>query len=128
VRIPLTELTDGPEVRGTMVGEMGFGNTPLDIVPFVNACDGTSNVLVTSANRSAVSINPEAVAAADAMPHGEGVQNVFSVEGVFQFPLPMSGTLPRDDRGRDAGTSDDIGTVGQNSAPDVLNVMFDPAG
>jgi hypothetical protein len=36
VRIPLAELTDGAEVRGTMIGEMGFGNTPIDIVPYVN--------------------------------------------------------------------------------------------
>jgi len=96
VRIPLAELTDGAEVRGTMIGEMGFGNTPLDIVPYVNGWDGTSNVVVTNTNRSAASINLEAIASADAMPHGEGVQNVFSVEGVYQFPLPMSGTLHLD--------------------------------
>lgn len=96
VRIPLAELTDGAEVRGTMIGEMGFSNTPLDIVPYVNGWDGTSNVVVTNTNRSAASINLEAIASAEAMPHGEGVQNVFSVEGVYQFPLPMSGTLHLD--------------------------------
>ncbi|MEM9422960.1 MAG: hypothetical protein AAF986_10760, partial [Pseudomonadota bacterium] len=51
VRIPLAELTDGAEVKGTMIGEMGFGNTPLDIVPYVNAWDGSSNVVVTNTNR-----------------------------------------------------------------------------
>lgn len=96
VRIPLAELTHGAKVRGTMIGEMGFGNTPLDIVPYVNAWDGTSNVVVTNSNRSAASLTLEAVASAEEMPHGEGVQNVFSVTGVQQFALPMSGTLHLD--------------------------------
>ncbi len=96
VRIPLAELTDGAEVRGTMIGEMGFGNTPLDIVPYVNAWDGSENVVVTNTNRSAAALNLEAVANAPEMPHGEGVEPVFSTAGVFQFPLPMSGTLHLD--------------------------------
>jgi len=96
VRIPLAELTDGAEVRGTMIGKMGFGNTPLDIVPYVNAWDGSSNVVVTNTNRSAAALNLEAVAVAEAMPHGEGVQPVFSVEGVYQFPLPLSGAMHLD--------------------------------
>lgn len=118
VRIPLAELTDGAEVRGTMIGEMGFGNTPLDIVPYINGWDGTSNVVVTNTNRSAASINLEAIASADAMPHGEGVQNVFSVEGVYQFPLPMSGTLHLD-------TLDDTyALVVRHSPEDVRNIQL----
>lgn len=118
VRIPLAELTDGAEVRGTMIGEMGFGNTPLDIVPYVNAWDGTSNVVVTNTNRSAASINLEAIAVADAMPHGEGVQNVFSVEGVYQFPLPLSGTLHLD-------TLDDTYAIVMRHSPeDVRNIQL----
>ena len=118
VRIPLAELTDGAEVRGTMIGEMGFGNTPLDIVPYVNGWDGTSNVVVTNTNRSAASINLAAIAGADAMPHGEGVQNVFSVEGVYQFPLPMSGTLHLD-------TLDDTyALVVRHSPEDVRNIQL----
>lgn len=96
VKIPLSELTDGAEVKGTMIGEMGFGNTPLDIVPYVNAWDGTSNVVVTNTNRSAASLSLAGLAAAEAMPEGEGVQPVFAVAGVDQFPLPMSGTMHLD--------------------------------
>lgn len=118
VRIPLADLTDGAEVRGTMIGEMGFGNTPLDIVPYVNGWDGTSNVVVTNTNRSAASINLEAIASAEAMPHGEGVQNVFSVEGVYQFPLPMSGTLHLD-------TLDETyALVVRHSPEDVRNIQL----
>lgn len=96
VRIPLAALTDGAEVRGTMIGEMGFGNTPLDIVPYTNAWDGSSNVVVTNTNRSAAALSIDAVASAEAMPHGEGVEPVFSTAGVYQFLLPMSGTMHLD--------------------------------
>ncbi|NNE89616.1 MAG: hypothetical protein HKN27_16225 [Silicimonas sp.] len=118
VRIPLAELTDGAEVRGTMIGEMGFGNTPLDIVPYVNAWDGSSNVVVTNTNRSAAALNLEAVAAAEEMPHGEGVQPVFSVEGVYQFQLPMSGTMHLD-------TLDDTyAVVIRRSPEDARNIQL----
>ena len=117
-RIPLADLTDGAEVRGTMIGEMGFGNTPLDIVPYTNAWDNTNNVVVTNTNRSAAALNIDAIAAAEEMPHGDGVQPVFSVAGVDQFPLPMSGTLHLD-------TLDENYAVVIRRAPDdVRNVQL----
>lgn len=118
VRIPLSELEDGAEVRGTMIGEMGFGNTPLDIVPYTNAWDGSSNVVVTNSNRSAVSLNLEAIAAAQPMPAGEGVKPVFSVAGVEQFPLPMSGTLHLDT------IDDQYAVVVRRSPEDVRNIQL----
>lgn len=96
VRIPLDELKDGAKVRGTMIGEMGFGNTPIDIVQYTNAWDQSSNVLVTNTNRSAAQIPLQAITAASAMPHGEGVKPVFAVAGVEQYPMPMSNTLHLD--------------------------------
>lgn len=118
VRIPLTELTDGAEVRGTMIGEMGFGNTPLDIVPYANAWDGSENVVVTNTNRSAAALNLEAVAAAEEMPHGEGVQPVFSVAGVFQYPLPMSGTMHLDT------LDENFAVVVRRSPEDTRNIQL----
>ena len=96
VRIPLADLKDGAQIRGTMIGEMGFGNTPIDIIRFTNAWDGSDNVLITNTNRSAAQIPLTALASAEAMPHGEGVQPVFSVAGVTQYPMPMSGTMHLD--------------------------------
>ena len=92
VRIPLSELKDGAQVRGQMIGEMGFGNTPIDIVSYVNGMDQSDNVIVTNTNRSAATIPLQAIAAAEEMPNGEGVAPVFSVSGVAQYPMPMSGT------------------------------------
>ena len=96
VRIPLEELKDGAKIRGTMIGEMGFGNTPIDIIQFTNAWDKTQQVLVTNTNRSAAQVSLAALESAAPMPHGEGVQPVFSVAGVEQQALPMSGTLHLD--------------------------------
>lgn len=118
VRIPLAELTDGAQVRGTMIGEMGFGNTPIDIISFKNAWDGTDNVLVTNTNRSAAQIALPALAGAAAMPHGEGVKPVFAVAGVAQFPLPLSGVLHLD-------TVDDTWAVTVRQSPeDPRNIQL----
>lgn len=93
VKIPLSELQDGKKVRGTMIGEMGFGNTPIDIVSFTHPMYKQDVVLVTNTNRSAVQVTLSDIAKAEAMPFGEGVQPVFSTAGVPQYELPLSGTL-----------------------------------
>jgi hypothetical protein len=118
VRIPLAELTDGAEVRGTMIGEMGFGNTPIDMVSYVNGWDGSSNVVVTNTNRSAASLNLASITSAEEMPHGEGVQPVFSVAGVDQFALPMSGTMHLDT------LDDSFAVVVRRSPDDARNIQL----
>lgn len=96
VRIPVKDLKDGVQIRGTMIGEMGFGNTPIDIVSFNNPMDKNDYVLVTNTNRSAAQIPLQAISSAEPMPSGKGVQPVFSVAGVAQYPMPLSGTLHLD--------------------------------
>ena len=96
VRIPIKELKDGAQVRGTMIGEMGYGNTPIDIVSFNNPMDKNDYILVTNTNRSAVQIPIQAISTADPMPSGDGVKPVFSVAGISQYPMPLSGTLHLD--------------------------------
>lgn len=93
VKIPLSELKDGAKVRGTMIGELGFGNTPIDIVSFHHPMYQQDVVLITNTNRSAVQVSLTDIAKAEPMPFGEGVQPVFSAAGVPQYELPMSGTL-----------------------------------
>lgn len=118
VRIPLADLKDGAEIRGTMIGEMGFGNTPLDIAPYTNAWDGSNNVVVTNTNRSAAAMNIEAVASAEEMPNGEGVKPVFSTAGVYQFPLPMSGTMHLDT------LDENFAVVVRRSPEDTRNIQL----
>jgi len=94
VRIPLDALKDGAKVRGEMIGELGFGNTPIDIISYKNAMDGKDYVLVTNTNRSATQVALADIGSVKAMP--VNVPNNFGPDGVTQFPLPLSGTLHLD--------------------------------
>ncbi|MEM7709951.1 MAG: hypothetical protein AAF264_04225, partial [Pseudomonadota bacterium] len=88
VRIPLADLRDGEMIRGEMIGELGYGNTPIDIVQYTNPMDQSANVLVTHTNRSANAIPLTAIGAADPMP--VEVPNNFGPAGLTGFPVPAS--------------------------------------
>jgi hypothetical protein len=59
VRFPLAVLRDGAHVRGDVIGELGYGSNPLDMLTFINPFDHKEYLLVTidvrSASRIAVS-------------------------------------------------------------------------
>src|SRR5206468_558634 len=86
VRIPLAKLTDGAKVRGEMIGEIGYGNTPIDIVSYTDPMDQKDYVLVTNSSRSAVRIALADIATVKPMP--VEVPNNFGPDGVKQFPVP----------------------------------------
>ncbi|MCV9966726.1 hypothetical protein OIU34_33150 [Pararhizobium sp. BT-229] len=85
VRIPLSELKDGAKIRGEMIGELGYGNTPRDIVSYTDPMDKKNYVLVTNSSRSAVRVALSDIAAAKPMP--VEVPNNFGPAGVSQFPI-----------------------------------------
>ena len=87
VRIPLAYMQDGAQVRGEMIGELVYGNTPVDIVQYTNPMDGTENVLVTHTHRSANAIPLGQIAAVESMP--VEVPNNFGPGGLTGFPIPM---------------------------------------
>jgi hypothetical protein len=53
VRFPLAALTDGAHVRGDVIGELGYGANPLDMVTFTDPFDQKEYLLVTIDTRSA---------------------------------------------------------------------------
>ena len=85
MRIPLSELKDGAQIRGEMIGELGYGNTPLDIVSYTDPMDIKDYVLVTNSSRSAVRISLSDIASVEPMP--VEVPNNFGPAGVNQFPI-----------------------------------------
>ena len=89
VRIPLTDLQDGAQIRGEMIGELGYGNTPIDIIPFTNPMDQSANVLVTHTHRSANQISLAAIGSAEPMPVEVG--NNFGPAGLTGFQIPAVG-------------------------------------
>lgn len=88
VRIPLKALVDGAKVRGEMIGELGFGNTPIDIITYRDPSDSRDYVLVTNTNRSATRVALADIATADAMP--VNAPNNFGPAGVGQYQMPVS--------------------------------------
>ena len=40
-----------------MIGELGFGNTPIDLISYKNPMDGQDYVLVTNTSRSAKQVS-----------------------------------------------------------------------
>ena len=53
VRFPLASLKDGAHVRGDVIGELGYGSNPLDMLTFADPFDGKEYLLVTIDVRSA---------------------------------------------------------------------------
>jgi hypothetical protein len=53
VRFPLAALKDGAHVRGDVIGELGYGSNPLDMLTFKNPFDQKEYLLVTIDVRSA---------------------------------------------------------------------------
>ncbi len=56
VRFPLRSLTDGAHVRGDVIGQLGYGSNPLDMVTFHDPFDAKEYLLVTIDVRSAARI------------------------------------------------------------------------
>jgi hypothetical protein len=53
LRFPLSSLKDGAHVRGDVIGELGYGSNPLDMVAFTDPFDQKEYLLVTIDTRSA---------------------------------------------------------------------------
>jgi hypothetical protein len=70
VRFPLAALTDKAHVRGDVIGELGYGANPLDMVTFTNPFDRKEYLLVTIDTRSASRIAVLDLATAPAEPTG----------------------------------------------------------
>jgi hypothetical protein len=94
VRIPVAALQNGARVRGETIGELGYGNTPIDMVGYVDATDGKEYLLVTNNSRNAIRIAVADVGRTAPMP--VNVPNNFGPAGVAQFPIPMTGVLHLD--------------------------------
>jgi hypothetical protein len=70
VRFPLASLKDGAHVRGEVIGELGYGANPLDMLTFTDPFDHKEYLLVTIDTRSASSIAVLDLASATPEPTG----------------------------------------------------------
>lgn len=100
VTIPASSLSDGAHVKGKTIAELGYGNTPLDVVHFT-ATDHTQKqedfVLVINKERSADLIRLSDLAEANAK-QGLSTPEMWAKAGVKTRPVPMSGVLQAADQ------------------------------
>ncbi len=92
VAFPVDKLKDGSHVKGKTVAELGFGNTPLDIVSFEK--EGRRFILIANTNRTMMMIDAEDLDEARSLtdPLADG----HITDGVEYLALPMVGVLQLD--------------------------------
>jgi hypothetical protein len=89
VRFPLSALKDGAHVRGDLIGELGYGANPLDMLTFTSPADSKDYLLVTIDTRSASQIAVSDLATAPAQPTGGGIDFGPGGLGRTQRALPI---------------------------------------
>ena len=102
VAFPLSDLTDGAHVSGKSIAELGFGNTPIDMIAF-DATDFQTQeqypiMLMTNKNQSAqvvpmTSIVDAVASEAISQPVAFGV-----IAGVETNNIPLTGILQADEQ------------------------------
>jgi hypothetical protein len=70
VRFPLGSLKDGAHVRGDVIGELGYGSNPLDMLTYTDPFDHKEYLLVTIDTRSGSRINVSDLGSAQPGPTG----------------------------------------------------------
>jgi hypothetical protein len=89
VRFPLSALTDGAHVHGDVIGELGYGANPLDMLIFTSPADSKDYLLVTIDTRSASQIAVSDLASAPPEPTGGGIDFGPGGLGRTQRALPI---------------------------------------
>ncbi|MEV8520932.1 hypothetical protein ABZR86_14140 [Dyella marensis] len=98
VIIPLDELKDGAHIRGKTVGELGYGNTPADMVSYSQAEQGKTRDFLMLVNYNRVS-NIIPVSELDAARAGPGIDKQVpfgQIAGLNVAQAPLAGVMRLD--------------------------------
>jgi len=95
VTIPLDDLKDGAHIRGKTVAELGYGNTPADMISYTTTREGKAEdvLLLVNFNRVSNLIPVSQLEAAGAKPGIEKNVPYGQVTGVDVAQVPLAGTL-----------------------------------
>jgi len=95
VAIPLDALRDGAHARGQTIAELGYGNTPSDMISFNSPGQNgtTANILLTNYERSASLMPVSAVADAASRPSMNQWVPFGQIQGIQPEPLPLAGVV-----------------------------------
>lgn len=91
VTIPIAEIKGGAAIKGKTIAELGYGNTPIDMLTVMTqSFDGSisKNLLVTNKNRGGTMIPFESVVAGSKGKGMAGQQAMFAsgLEGINEIP------------------------------------------
>jgi hypothetical protein len=98
VIIPLDELKDGAHIRGKTVAELGYGNTPADMIAYTKTDQGKAEdfLLLVNFNRVSNVIPVSQLEAAGARPGIETIVPYGQIAGLDVMQAPLVGTLRLD--------------------------------
>jgi hypothetical protein len=98
VTIPLEELKDGAHIRGKTIAELGFGNTPADMISYTMTQQGKSEdfLMLVNFERGASLIPVPQVEAASAGPGIDKSVPFGQLAGLNATPAPLAGVLRLD--------------------------------
>lgn len=100
VLIPVKEIKDGAHIVGKTIAELGYGNTPIDIIKFKS--EGFDKkpyegIILANRNRTAQFINIADIASSEKT-NGIGYAGFAEHAGTQIVNLPMTGLLQMDDQ------------------------------
>jgi len=97
VLVPLTDIKDGANIRGKIIAELGYDNSPSDMLHFnLDRGEGLqSYILINNRNRSASLLKISDITDAAAKP-GISTPSGFAKAGVSAQTIPLAGVLHMD--------------------------------
>jgi hypothetical protein len=98
VIIPLDELKDGAHIRGKTIAELGYGNTPADMIAYTKTDQGKTEhfLMLVNFERGSSIIPVSELEAASARPGIETLVPFGQIAGLDVIPAPLVGTMRLD--------------------------------
>jgi hypothetical protein len=98
VTIPLDDLKDGAHIRGKTIAELGYGNTPADMISYTMTEQGRTKdfLMLVNFNLGASAIPVSQVEAASARPGLDEFVPFGQIAGLDPTPAPLAGALRLD--------------------------------
>jgi hypothetical protein len=95
VTIPLEDLKDGAHIRGKTIGELGYGNTPADMISYSKTEQGKTEdfLLLVNFERGADVIPVSQVEAASGRPGMDKVVPFGQIAGLDVTSAPLAGVM-----------------------------------
>lgn len=95
VTIPLEDIRDGAHLRGKTIAELGYGNTPADLIAYSKTENGKTQdyLMLLNFERGASAIPLSQIQAANAKPGIEQVVPFGQLSGLEPTPAPLAGAL-----------------------------------